>query len=63
MPKRSSEEPEPWTQLATRLPKGLLREVKLHCVTADVLVMDFVVTAIREKLAREVARQERKRAK
>ena len=41
---------EPWTQLATRIPKPLHRELKLHCVRADVSVMDFVVAALREKL-------------
>ena len=33
---------EPWTQLATRIPKELHRELKLHCVHADTSVMDFV---------------------
>ena len=48
---------EPWNQLATRIPKTLHRELKLHCVQADEKLMDFVVAAIREKLAT------RKRAK
>jgi hypothetical protein len=38
-------------QLATRIPKSLHREVRLHCVTVDTSVMDFVVKAIEEKLA------------
>jgi hypothetical protein len=42
---------EPLTQLATRIPKELHRELKLHCVQADVKLMDFVVAALREKLA------------
>jgi hypothetical protein len=42
---------EPWNQLATRIPKTLHRELKLHCVQADVKVMHFVVAALREKLA------------
>jgi len=42
---------EPWTQLATRIPKPLHRELKLYCVQEDVRLMDFVVAAIREKLA------------
>ena len=42
---------EPWSQLATRIPKPLHRELKLYCVEADVSVMDFVVAALREKLA------------
>jgi len=44
-------EEEPLTQLATRIPKPLHRELKLHCVQADVKLMDFVVAALREKLA------------
>src|SRR5437016_13400681 len=44
---------EPWTQLATRIPKSLHRELKLHCVHADTSVMDFVVAALKEKLARQ----------
>lgn len=46
---------EPWVQLATRIPKSLHRELKLHCVRTDKSLMDFVVTALREKLAREAA--------
>ena len=42
---------EAWNQLATRIPKSLHRELKLHCVRADVKLMDFVVAALREKLA------------
>ena len=44
---------EAWVQLATRIPKGLHRELKLHCVKAEVSVMDFVVDALRERLARD----------
>jgi hypothetical protein len=40
-----------WVQLATRIPKSLHRELRLHCVTVDTSVMDFVVKAIEEKLA------------
>ena len=40
------------TQLATRIPKELHRRLKLHCVTNDIAVMEFVVEAIEEKLAR-----------
>jgi predicted HicB family RNase H-like nuclease len=40
-----------WIQLATRIPKALHRELKLHCVTAETSVMDFVMKAIEEKLA------------
>ena len=46
-------ESDVWVQLATRIPKGLHRELKLHCVKSDVSVMDFVVHALEEKLSRE----------
>ena len=39
-----------WMQLATRVPKSLHREVRLHCVDAGTSVMAFVADAIREKL-------------
>ena len=56
---------EVWVQLATRIPKNLHRELKLHCVKSDVSVMDFVVRALEEKLAREAGsgRGERRRAR
>ena len=41
-----------WVQLATRIPKQLHRELKLHCVSAETSVMEFVIKAIEEKLAR-----------
>ena len=41
---------ESWTQLATRIPKTLHRQLKLSCVTSDTSVMDFVVAAIEERL-------------
>ena len=44
---------EVWTQLATRIPKELHRRLKLHCVTNDTSVMDFVVEALKEKLGRK----------
>ena len=44
---------EPWTQLATRIPKALHRRLKLHCVTQDIALMHFVVEAIEEKLGRK----------
>ena len=52
---------EPWVQLATRIPKSLHRSMKLHCVTAESSVMDFVVKSIEDKLAREEGKR-RKRA-
>ena len=44
---------EAWTQLATRIPKELHRRLKLHCVTHEMAVQDFVVEAIEEKLGRK----------
>jgi len=46
-------EDEVWVQLATRIPKQLHRKLKLHCVKADVSLMDFVVSALEDKLQRE----------
>jgi hypothetical protein len=42
-----------WVHLASRLPNPLHRELKLHCVKADVSLMDFVVSALEDKLQRE----------
>ena len=44
---------EPIAQLATRIPKELHHRLKLHCVTHDTSVMDFVVEALKEKLGRK----------
>ena len=41
-----------WVQLATRIPKTLHRKLRLHCVYADIPLMDFVLKALEEKLAR-----------
>jgi hypothetical protein len=43
---------EPWTQLATRIPKELHRRLRLYCVTHDIVLMHFVAAAIEEKLGR-----------
>ncbi len=50
---------EAWVQLATRIPKSLHRELKLHCVHTDMTVMNFVVAAVKEKLARKRRAQAR----
>jgi len=50
-------EDEPWVQLAIRIPKGLHRKVKLHCVRADVSVMDFVVQSLEERLQKVGSRK------
>jgi hypothetical protein len=44
---------EPWTVLATRIPKELHRRLRLYCVTHDIALMQFVVAAIEEKLGRK----------
>ena len=44
---------EPWTQLATRIPKELHRRLKLYCVTNDIVLMHFVTEAMEEKLGRK----------
>ena len=51
MAKAQAEEAQ--TQLATRIPKELHRRLKLHCVTHEIAVQDFVVEAIEEKLGRK----------
>lgn len=43
-----------WVQLATRIPKDLHRRLKLHCVTNDIVLMQFVTEAAEEKLGRKV---------
>ncbi len=50
---------EVWTQLATRIPKDLHRRLKLHCVTHEIAVQDFVTQAIEEKLGRKRGAQAR----
>lgn len=42
----------PWVQLATRIPKDLHRQLKLHCVQREESIMDFMVEAIRDRLAK-----------
>lgn len=37
-------------QLATRVPKSLHREIKLHCVGTGISVMEFVALALEDKL-------------
>ncbi len=59
MPKRDD---VPWVQLATRIPKTLHRQLKLHCVTTDTSVMDFVVQSLEEKLGKAGGRKRSVRA-
>ena len=44
---------EPVAGLSTRIPKELHRRLKLHCVTHEIAVQDFVTEAIEEKLKRK----------
>jgi len=46
-----------WIQLATRIPKELHRQLKLHCVETDTSLMEFVVSSIEEKLAKATGRK------
>jgi predicted HicB family RNase H-like nuclease len=43
-------------QLATRIPKGLHRDIKLFCVHNGISVMEFVATALEEKLRKSTVR-------
>jgi predicted HicB family RNase H-like nuclease len=49
-------------QLATRIPKGLHREIKLFCVHNGISVMEFVATALEEKLRKSTLRPARRTA-
>ena len=40
-----------FVQLATRIPKDLHRDLRLHCVDRGISLMSFVTAAITEKLA------------
>ena len=49
-------------QLATRIPKGLHREIKLFCVHNGISVMEFVAAALEEKLRKSTLRPARRSA-
>ena len=49
-------------QLATRIPKGLHREIKLFCVQSGISVMEFVAAALEEKLRKSSVRGGGRRA-
>ena len=49
-------------QLATRIPKTLHREIKLHCVSHGISVMEFVAAALEEKLRKSTFRPARRSA-
>jgi predicted HicB family RNase H-like nuclease len=50
-------------QLATRIPKSLHREIKLHCVSSSISVMEFVAAALEDKLRRGAAKRKAAGAK
>ena len=49
-------------QLATRIPKGLHREIKLYCVQNSISVMEFVAAALEDKLRKSTSKGARRRA-
>ena len=49
-------------QLATRIPKGLHRDIKLFCVHNGISVMEFVAVALEEKLRKGAAKGGRRSA-
>ena len=55
----SEAEPDRYQQIK----KQLHRELKLYCVKSDVSVMDFVVSALQDKLSREGRVRQRPRSR
>jgi len=49
-------------QLATRIPKGLHREIKLYCVQNGISVMEFVAAALEDKLRKSGGKSGRRTA-
>lgn len=43
---------EPMVQLATRVPRRLQQALKVHCVREEVAIQTFVITALRDRLAK-----------
>jgi len=54
-------EEEVLVQLATRVPRDLHREIKLHCVGAGISVMEFVDAALTAALQRGRKRPAKRR--
>jgi len=52
---------EAFVQLGVRVPKSLHRTVIFHCVATDVRLMDFVVRALEERLAKVQHRRARRK--
>lgn len=50
MPRRIE---QPFSTLATRLPKSLHHALRVYCVENRVQVRDFVIRAVEERLAKE----------
>ena len=50
-------------QLATRIPKTLHREIKVHCVSTGVSVMEFVAHALEDKLRKSAPAKKKTAAK
>ena len=48
--------------LATRIPKGLHREIKLYCVQNSISVMEVVAAALEDKLRKAGSRSGRRSA-
>ena len=55
-----AKEDEVLIQLATRIPKGLHRDIKLFCVHHGISVMEFVAAALEEKLRKSGVRAGRR---
>ncbi len=58
-----TEDDDVLVQLATRVPKTLHREIKVHCVASGTSVMQFVVEALEDKLRRSTAKPRTARAR
>ncbi len=56
----ASKEDDVLIQLATRIPKGMHREIKLFCVQNSISVMEFVAVALEEKLRKTTTRPGRR---
>ena len=43
----------PWVQLATRIPKSVHRQLRLHCVEQETSVMEFIIAALNDSLQKK----------
>lgn len=53
MSRRAAPAPVELVTLATRVPKALVRELRVHCVKVERQVQDFVREACAERLAQK----------